>query len=96
MINSIADKATQDIYDGLNSKEARKIPRHLHESARRKLDMLRRANTASDLRMPPGNHLEILKDNLKGYYSIRINNQYRIIFKWIEDNAEDVKITDYH
>ena len=96
MIQSIRDELTQDIYDGTNSKAARKFPKKLHESARNKLDMLNAAQELMDLRSPPGNRLKALEGNLKGYFSIRINDQWRILFKWTHAGAEDVHIVDYH
>ena len=96
MIRSFADKKTQDIFDGVNSKEARKIPRNLWKIARRKFDMLNAAVKIDDLRSPPGNRFEKLSGDLKEFYSIRINDQYRIIFSWPDDAPEDVEIIDYH
>lgn len=96
MIKSYGNKTTEDIYHGLRYKEARKIPQQLHPIVQRKLDAIRRAKTLTDLNAPPGNRLEPLKDDLKGFYSIRVNDQYRIIFKWLDEDAEEVTITDYH
>ena len=62
----------------------------------RKLDMLHYANILDDLKSPPGNHLEALKDDLKGWHSIRVNDQWRIIFRWSNDGPEEVYIDDYH
>jgi proteic killer suppression protein len=96
MIKSIEDKTTQDIFDGLNSKEARKFPQQLHISARRKLDALNAAKTLEDMKVPPGNKLEALSGDLAGKHSIRINDQWRIVFKWIDGDAHEVQICDYH
>ena len=96
MIRSIKDNITQDIFDGLNSKTARKLPQELHRKARRQLDLLNAVTRVDDLRVPPGNQLEALKGDLKGFHSIRINDQWRIIFRWKDAGAEDVKIVDYH
>ena len=96
MIRTIKDSATQDIFDGLNSKAARKLPQELHRKARRQLDLLNAVTRVEDLRVPPGNQLEALKGDLKGFHSIRINDQWRIIFRWKDAGAEDVKIVDYH
>ena len=96
MILTIQDKLTQDVFDGLESKAARKFPVGLHKVARRKLDQLNAAHVLDDLKMPPGNRLHALKDDLKGFHSISINGQWRIIFRWLDGNVEDVKITDYH
>ncbi len=68
----------------------------LQEIARRKLRMLNNSQNIMDLQVPPSNRLEKLKGNLKGYYSIRVNDQWRIIFKWDKGNASDVEILDYH
>ena len=96
MILDFADKTTEDIYDGLDSKAARRIPQTVWAVAVRKLDMLNAASDLRDLRVPPANRLEVLKGKWSGYHCIRINDQYRIVFKWIDANAKDVLITDYH
>ena len=96
MIINFADKATEDIFNGLASKAARSVPQIILRSALRKLDMINAAAEIRDLRVPPANRLEKLKGNLSDFYSIRINDQYRIIFRWNNHNAEDVLITDYH
>ncbi len=96
VIRSIKDKASRDIFDGLNSKPARKLPAALHNKARRLLDLLNGAAQLEDLRVPPGNRLEALSGDLKGFHSIRINDQWRIIFRWQEGNVSDVQIVDYH
>lgn len=97
MIVSFADKATEDIFDGVNSAAARKrLPRGLWRLAFRKLDQMDSATELSDLRVPPGNRLEALSGDRKGQYSIRINDQYRICFHWWENGADGVEIVDYH
>jgi proteic killer suppression protein len=96
VIAGFGDDTTQDIYDGINSKEARKIPIQLWPVITRKLDMLNAAHKLSDLASPPGNRLEALKGILKGRHSIRVNDQYRIVFRWSEGNAYEVRVTDYH
>ena len=96
MIKGFADKVTRDVYDGTNSRHTRKLPRELHAKARRLLDQINAAPFLGFLRIPPGNRLEKLFGNLEGFWSIRINDQWRIIFRWIEDDAHDVRITDYH
>jgi proteic killer suppression protein len=96
MILSFRDRTTEDIYDGTDSKGARSIPRPIWKIATRKLDVLNAAYYIRDLKVPPGNRLEALKGTWKGYHSIRINDQYRIVFQWVEGNARDVLITDYH
>lgn len=96
MIINFTDKTTENIYNGLDSKSARKIPIVIWKIAQRKLDMIDAAAELRDLKIPPANRLEKLKAKLDGYYSIRINDQFRIIFKWINSGAANVKITDYH
>ena len=96
MIRSFGDKATEDIWNGDNTAAARRIPREIWKAAYRKLDMIRAAYELGDLRIPPGNRLERLKGNLKDYHSIRINDQYRILFKWEHGAADEVEIADYH
>lgn len=93
MITSLGSKETQKIWDG---KRVRGFATEIQEIARRKLRMLNNSQNLLDLQIPPSNKLEKLKGNLKGYYSIRINNQWRIIFKWNKGNASDVEIMDYH
>jgi proteic killer suppression protein len=96
MIVSFGDKSTEDLFHGLDSKAARKIPRTILPVILRKFDLLNAAAGIPDLRVPPGNRLEALKGDLAGFYSIRINDQYRIIFKMTNDLVSLVKITDYH
>ena len=93
MINSFQDNETEKIWSGRFSN---KLPNEIQAIARRKLRMLNNAQTINDMRIPPANRLEKLKGNLKGFYSIRINRQWRIIFEWLNQNAEQVKIEDYH
>jgi len=93
MINSFKDKETQKIWDGITS---RKFPIKIQSIARRKLRMLNGAQNINDLRIHPANRLEKLKGNLKGHYSIRINEKWRIIFRWQTSNAYEVEIVDYH
>lgn len=93
MIISFGNKETEKIWNGEVSK---KLPREIQEIARRKLRMLNNSVDVSDLRIPPSNHLEKLKGSLKDFYSIRVNNQWRIIFKWENSNAFEVEIVDYH
>jgi len=96
VIASFGDKATRDLFDSTDSKEARSIPKQLWSVAHRKLDMLDAARDLMDLRAPPSNHLEKLKGKLAGFWSIRVNDQYRLIFKFANGNADDVRIVDYH
>jgi toxin HigB-1 len=96
VIESIKGKATQNIYDGIKSKAARKVPIELHERARDLLDALNAITKIDDLKSPPSNRIHKLKGDLEGYWSISINSQWRIIFKWDGTNAHHVEITDYH
>ncbi len=92
-----ANNATEDIYDGKNSADARRhLPRNLWHIAVRKLDQINASVSLDDLRVPPGNRLETLKADRIGQYSIRINDQYRICFVWNETDASQVEIVDYH
>ena len=93
MIVSFKDKETEKIWNGIVSK---KLPREIQDKARRKLRMINNSIDVIDLRIPPANRLEKLKGNLKEFNSIRINNQWRIIFKWDNGNALEVEIIDYH
>jgi toxin HigB-1 len=96
MIQNFRDRATEDIYNGVDSKAARSIPPLIWNVAARKLDMMNAARSLQDLKVPPGNRLELLKGNWKGWHSIRVNEQFRIVFRWIDGNAKDVSIVDYH
>lgn len=96
MILEFGDQATADIFHGENTKAARHIPPVVWRVAGRKLDLLTAAHELHDLRVPPGNRLEALRGKLAGFHSIRINDQFRIIFIWADGNAKDVQITDYH
>lgn len=93
MIVSFGNKETEKICNGIVSK---KLPREIQDVARRKLRMINNSIDITDLRIPPANRLEKLKGNLKEFHSIRINNQWRIIFKWENGNAFEVEIMDYH
>lgn len=91
------NSATESIYDGTNSTVARRLlPQQLHGIAVRKLDMLLAASSLADLRIPPSNHLEHLKGNRQSQHSIRINSQYRICFRWTDQGAREIEVTDYH
>jgi len=97
MIVSFRDQATEDIFNGFNSKVARKsCPRTLWRVAARKLDQLDSVLLLEELKIPPGNRLENLSGNRKGECSVPINEQYRICFMWRETGPYDVEITDYH
>jgi len=94
--SSFGDKATEDLYHGRKSKEARNFPPDIIKASLRKLDMLNAAGDLRDLRSPLGNRLEALRGDLKGFHSIGVNDQWRIIFRWETRNAYDVILTDYH
>jgi proteic killer suppression protein len=93
MIKSFASKEAERFYI---TGKSRKYPAMIHKTALRKLDYIDAAVTVEDLRVPPGNMLEALKGDRKGYFSIRINKQYRIVFRFENANAYDVDIVDYH
>lgn len=93
MIESFASKEAEKIFRG---QVSRKLPRDIQRTARRKLLYLHDAEDIQDLRAPPGNRLEKLSGDRAGQYSIRINDQWRICFKWIDASAQDVEIVDYH
>ena len=93
MIISFGNKETEKIWNGIVSK---KLPREIQDVARRKLRMINNSIDINDLRIPPANRLEKLKGDLKEFYSIRINDQWRIIFKWENRNAFEIEIIDYH
>lgn len=93
MIRSVADKEAKKIWGGTPS---RRLPMDIQPVARRKLRMLDNASTLDDLRVPPANRLEALKGDRKGWHSIRINDQWRICFRWKDGDALDVEIVDYH
>ena len=97
MIRSFGNKATEDVFNGINSKAARTLcPQTLWRVAFRKLDQLDSVETLNELRIPPGNHLEALKGDRQGQHSIRINERYRICFVWTETDPDKVEIVDYH
>lgn len=93
MIISFGNSDTEKIWNGIRVK---KIPNEIQHIGRRKLRMLNNSVDLADLRIPPSNRLEKLAGNLKDFYSIRINDQWRIIFKWSSGNASGVEIIDYH
>ncbi len=93
MIRNFADKEAEKIWDGTPS---RRLPADLQTIARRELRMLNNAENLNDLRVPPANRLEALKGDRRGQYSIRINDQWRICFRWADGDAHDVQIVDYH
>ncbi|MCX6022757.1 MAG: type II toxin-antitoxin system RelE/ParE family toxin [Chloroflexi bacterium] len=96
MIQSFADTATHEVFQGRESRVARQFPQNIWPLIRRKLDMLNAAHILMDLRVPPGNRLEALKGDRSGRSSIRVNDQYRITFRFHDGNAYDVVCEDYH
>ena len=97
MIISFADAGTEDVFNGNPTKAARRVcPRALWSVAHRKLDQINAATRIDTLRVPPGNRLETLKGERAGQHSIRINDQFRICFRWTKTGAEAVQIVDYH
>jgi proteic killer suppression protein len=93
MIRDFADKEAEKVWDGTVS---RRLPREIQAVARRKLRMLNNARQLDDLRIPPANRLEALKGNRRGQHSIRINDQWRVCFRWNDGDASQVEIVDYH
>jgi proteic killer suppression protein len=96
VIASFGDQASADLYHGARTRRARAFPNDIVAAAIRKLDMLNTAHALLDLRSPPGNRLEALHGKWRGYYSIRVNDQWRIVFRWSEGAAHDVRLLDYH
>jgi toxin HigB-1 len=95
MIKSFGNKIAQGLYNDKRSKGLSKFPSELRRVARRKILYIHDADQLIDLKVPPGNRLEALKGDLKGYHSIRINDQWRVVFKW-NGGAEEVQVVDYH
>jgi len=93
MLKSFGSKETEKIWNGVRSS---KIPPEIQKIGRRKLRMINNSIDLNDLRIPPSNRLEKLSGNLKDFYSIRLNDQWRIIFRWQAGNAQEVEIIDYH
>jgi len=97
MIKTFRSAGIKDIFDGVASQAARRCcPQSIWPAARRKLDQINRVRELNELKVPPGNRLELLKGDRDNQYSIRINQQYRICFTWEEGNACEIEITDYH
>jgi proteic killer suppression protein len=93
MIRDFADKETELVWSGQSS---RKLPPDIQQTARRKLRQLHNVSAPQELAIPRGNRLEELKGDRKGTYSLRINDQWRITFRWVDGDAHDVRIEDYH
>jgi toxin HigB-1 len=96
MIVSFGNRATSDLFHGISSSRIRRLPSQLKELAIYKLDVLNAAQSLKDLQAPPGNRLEALKGDFARFHSIRINNQWRLVFRWRDSSAHDVQIIDYH
>jgi proteic killer suppression protein len=97
VIRSFRGRGTEDVYNGADTPAARKVcPRQIWGIARRKLDQVNRVKTLPELSVPPGNHLERLVGDRKGQHSIRINDRFRVCFRWEAGDAHEVEITDYH
>jgi proteic killer suppression protein len=96
VIRTFPDDTTQDIWNGTNSKAARRIPRELWPNVRRKLDQLDAVTRLEDLRVPPGNRLHGLSGDRRGFHAVRVNDQYRIVFRFEGSDAFDVQCTDHH
>jgi toxin HigB-1 len=95
MIRSFQDPMTEALFHG-DSTKARRFPSELRRAVQRKLQYINAAARLDDLKVPPGNRLEKLKGDLREFHSIRINEQWRIVFRWIENDAHQVKVMDYH
>jgi addiction module HigA family antidote len=96
VIRTFADETTRAIWNGVNSKAARRIPRELWPNVRRKLDQIDAVTRLDDLKVPPGNRLHALGADLRGFHALRVNDQYRIVFRFEGGDAFDVRCTDYH
>ena len=96
MIESFGNRLAEDLFFDRRSRETRAFPPELLRVARRKVLYLHDAAELDDLRVPPGNRLELLKGRWKGYHSIRINDQWRLVFRWEQGHAQDVTVVDYH
>jgi proteic killer suppression protein len=96
LIASFGDRATADLYHGVQTPRARRFPPDVVAAAVRKLDVLNSARSLLDLRSPPGNRLEALRGDLRGFHSIRVNDRWRIVFRWAEGQAYEVRLVDYH
>jgi proteic killer suppression protein len=96
MIESFGNRLAEDLFFDRRSRDTRAFPPELMRVARRKVLYLHDAAELDDLRVPPGNRLELLKGRWKGYHSIRINDQWRVVFRWEQGHAQDVTVVDYH
>ena len=96
MVRSLGDDTTRDIWNGVNTRAARRIPKELWPAVRRKLDQIDAVMRLDDLKVPPGNRLHALVGDLAGYHAVRVNDQYRMVFRFEGHDAYDVRCTDYH
>jgi toxin HigB-1 len=96
MIVSFGDRASEDLYHNRATSRVRRFPPDVVALALIKMDLLNGATAMLDLRSPPGNRLEALKGDLKGYHSIRVNDQWRLVFRWESNDARKVRLMDYH
>jgi proteic killer suppression protein len=96
MIASFGERATEDLYHGRSTARARRFPRDVFDAALVRMDSLNGAASMLDLRSPPGDRLEALTGELKGWHSIRVNDQWRLVFRWQGNDAHKVRLTDYH
>jgi proteic killer suppression protein len=96
VIRTLADDATRDIWNGVNSKAVRRIPQEIWPVVRRKLDQVDAVTRLDDLKVPPGNRLHALRGGRRGLHAVRVNDQYRIVFRFEGADAFDVRCTDYH
>jgi toxin HigB-1 len=96
MIASFGDEGTADLFHARHTNRVRRFPQDIQSRALRKLDVINAAHHLTDLRSPPGNRLELLSGDRAGFHSIRVNEQWRIVFRWQEGNAHHVSLVDYH
>ncbi len=96
MIASFGDEVTEAVFHGLPASRLRHLPPNVVKVAVRKLDMLNAARSLLDLQSPPGNRLERLRGAFFGFYNLRVNDQWRLVFKWFAGDAREVRLTDYH
>ena len=96
MISSFGNKLTEALYQGTSNKGLRRLPAEITKRALNKLDMINAAHDVLDLRSPPGNKLETLQGDLAGMFSIRVSDQWLIVFRWQDGNAYEVRLADYH
>ncbi len=96
MIESFGNSLAEELFLDRKGKETRRFPNELWRQARRKILYLHEAEELGDLRVPPGNRLEALRGNYRGFFSIRINDQWRVVFRWESGHAYQVSVIDYH